>query len=268
MGNIIFSTDIITAADAAITPRSESSGYSDENIMDHWHLKRRFRAADLTKSDTNPLLRIDMSAAKTVVAVVLEDCNFDKTRIKGHASDLTTNWAGASFGGTEVTVSAHPATGRYNIYIPLTGFNYRWLAVMTPAAASAVGSYVTYWEVGRVVILDSVIELTSNMDYGFSQRVMQQYADIKLPTGSPERIDLSGGVKQWMCRVVFGRRTAAEVSELFSVGGLDMSYPMVFYLNRGTSSEVAVCVKDGHVGATWRAYNIYEGADLDLVELV
>lgn len=268
MGNIIFSTDIITVSDAEITPRSQLTGYDDENIMDLWRLKRRFRADDLTQSDTNPLLRIDMSAAKTVPALVIDDVNFDTVCIKGHASDLTTDWTTASFAGSDLTVSQNPITGRYSIFIPLTDFDYRWMAIMTPAAASAVGSYTTKWEVGRVAILDTYTELTANMAYGFYQGADQQYADIAIPHGGRDRIDLSGGLVRWRGKVRWGNRSTANVADLRTINLLGMSDPLVFYLNNGNTSEVYICVKENMLGAAWQAYAVHECADLDLVELV
>jgi len=51
MGNIIFSSDIITVLEAAVTPRSVTSGYDAINVMDHTRLKRRFRADDVLADD-------------------------------------------------------------------------------------------------------------------------------------------------------------------------------------------------------------------------
>ena len=90
---LILSGDFIDVANSEIVARSVATGYAKINIMDQWHLKRRLRMDDLTKSDTNPILRLDMGTAQTVTGIFLNDVNFDTVRIRGHGTDLGTDWS-------------------------------------------------------------------------------------------------------------------------------------------------------------------------------
>ena len=140
MGNIIVSNDILTFADSAITVQGSAAGFAKVDLMDLWHLKRRWRMDSATKSDTNPIVRINMASAQTVDAVMLNDINFDKVIIKGHASDLGTDWTSASFSSGALSVSCDAQVSRYKIYAALTAFNYQYLAIIVPTTATAVGS--------------------------------------------------------------------------------------------------------------------------------
>lgn len=265
---IILSNDYLQIADTNIYARSESSGFSKVNVMDYWHLKRRFRAADLTKSAVNPLLRIDMTTAHTIVAVMLNDVNFDKVRIFGHATDLGANWAGATFdSGADHSVSLNTQINRYNIYIPLTAFNYRWLAITTPAAASAVGSYLTYWEVGSVVLLDSVTTLSKNMAYGYKRQASKAYQDIILAHGGGERISL-GDQRKWEADIVFGNRILTDETELWTIDNYNIGIPLIFYENDGDTSKVYLCLRDDAYEGTIEADNIVKGNIIRFKELI
>lgn len=250
---LIYSQDFITVADAAISARSSTAGYDKIDIMDYWHLKARHRAADLTKSDVSPLFKIDMGAAKTVSSVLLLDVNYDVTRIFGHASSLASDWSTASYDSADVSVSQNPWTGRYNAYIPLTSFNYRWLAVGTPAAASTVGSYQTYWETGLVCILDSVTELS--MDYAMMRQSTEQLFEN---VGRSGRVSLND-VPGWVGEVSFGERRRSLETELRTLGRADLATPIMFYLNDSDTSEAYVCLLDQGYSSEWFGYDAVRG---------
>lgn len=266
MANIVISNDIIEVADAEITAQSSASGFAKADVMDMWRLKRRWRMNTADKSSVNPILYFDMGAAQTVTHVMLDDVNFDKVIILGHASSLTTDWTTASFSSGEVAISCDAQVNRYKVIIPLTAFNYRWLAICVPAAASAVGSYVTKWEVGRVAILDSVTTFTRNMSYGYVRGASRQYKDTTLLSAGRERATV--GEMQWSGTLSFGNRRTSDESDLTTLNNLDIGEPLIFYENMDDTSKCYICLRDDHYFGTLTQYNIVSGTTIKLVELV
>ncbi len=263
---IIFSNDIISVADSEVTAQSTTAGYAKKNVMDLTRLKRRWRMNALTKSDSNPVLRFDLSSAKTVVAVFLNDVNFDKVVIKGHASDLGTDWSGASFSSSEIAVSLDAQVGRYKVFIPLTAFSYRWLAVIVPAAAAAVGSYIAKWEIGTVVILGSVDTFTRNMSYGYERGAEQSYSDISMRSKHRQRVEY--GEIQWVATLQFGSRNTNKESDLTTLNTYGIADELVFFENESDTSRAYLCYRDDHYSGTLIYMDIVSGGSLRLKELV
>ena len=266
MANIIFTNDIIAVADANITVQSTATGFAKANVFNYGTLKRRWRMDSLTKSAVNPVMNFDLSAAKTLTAIVLYDVNFDKVNILGHASDLEADWTGATFDSGAITVSPDAQTGRYDVYIPLTAFEYRFLAIIIPAAASAVGSYTVKWEIGDVVLLDSGSPFAKNMSMGYSRGAERAFAELKLASGHVERNSL--GDMQWMGTLEFGIRTTTEEADLTTLNNLDISETLVFYENAGDTSKVYVCLRDDHYKGTYLANGIVTGTSIKLTERI
>lgn len=267
MGNLIITNDLISVADAEITARSTAAGFEKKAVMDFWHLKRRHRADDLVKSDVNPLFRLDMGAAMTVAAILLNDINYDKVRIRGHATDLNNDWTASTFDSGDVTVSQNAWTGRYQAFIPLTAFDLRWIAVCTPAAASAVGSYLTKWETGTVVLLDSATALTVNMSYGFQEWADDGYDEVTFPGGGLERVNLRDEMR-WYCQCPFGARTPTDETELKTLNRYHRAEPLVWYRNNSDTSEAYLCVRDDPYKSETQALNIVNGNTLSFKELI
>jgi len=255
VGNLIYSQDFITVADGNITARSSTAGYDKVDIMDYWHLKAKHRAADLTKSDTNPLFIFDFGSAQTVDAVYLSDINYDTVRVFGHASDLTTNWSTASFDSGDVSVTQNEWNGRYQIYIPLTSFDYQFLAIATPAAASAVGSYTTYWETGCVAIFDSVTTMGVNMGWPLRQTAEQHFVDV----GRSGRVGLNAP-PGWIGDITFGEMARSNETYTKALGRLDLSTPVFIYINQDDDSEAYLCLMDQGYSSEWFGYDVVRGA--------
>ena len=266
MANIILTNDIITITDAKITAQSTASGFAKANIFNHGTLKRRWRMNSLTKSAVNPVINLDMASARTLTAIVLYDVNFDKVNILGHASDLTTDWTTATFDSGAISISQDAQTGRYDVYIPLTAFNYRYLAIIAPVAASAVGSYTTKWEIGNVVLLDSGSTLSKNMAFGYSRGAEQAFAELKLASGHIERTTL--GDLKWSGTLKFGARTTTEETDLTTLNNLDISETLVFYENNGDTSKVYVCLRDDHYDGTMVTNDIVTSNSFKLIERI
>lgn len=263
MGKIVLSNSFVTVADASITARSTDASIGAKvNVMDRWHLKRRFRANDVTTNDY--LLKFNFGAAQTLVAVTLQDVNFNKVKIQGHASDT---WTSPSYAGSDLTVSQNAITGRYNIYIPLTAFNYQYLRVFIPTGTTAVGTYTTKWEAGTLCFLSAQTTLTKNTSFGYAQSGQHSYRDIQLPHGGSERV-LTGSSIAWNGSLVFGNRYKTSATELYTLNAMDMAQPLVYYRNNSDTSEVYLCVRDGAIETTEFTYNMISGGSIKLKELV
>ena len=144
MGNLIYSNDIITPHQ--IVTAENAVGYPGTNVTDLWHMKRRFKSARTKKSNTDYVIKFDFHEKRTIESLFLNNVNFNKVRIRGHATDLANDWSAASFDSGEIDISIDERVDRYKIYIALShittsaDFNYRWLAIQIPEDASHVES--------------------------------------------------------------------------------------------------------------------------------
>lgn len=263
---IIIDNDLILVAGSAISVQSTADGFSKANVMIMDSLKRRWRMDSYTESDTNPVMRIDMGAAKTVEAVVLDDVNFSKVNIKGHATDLSDNWAAADFETTAQTVSCDAQTGRYKIYIPLTAFNYRWLAIIVPTASSPVGTYTSKIEIGRIALLDTATEFTKNMSYGYERGAERAYSELELKSGHTER-ETDGPIR-WVGRLNFSHRTTTQETDLTTMNNYDIGDTLVFYENNSDTSKCYICERDTNYMGTVIANGVVTGSTIKLREKI
>lgn len=256
MGNIILSNSFIDVTDANITARTSTTGYPKIAVMDRWNLKRRFRANDVTANDY--LLKFDFTTAKAVLGIFLNDVNFNQVKIEGNATD---SWGTPSFPGTTLTVSQNKVTGRYQIYIPLTGFNLRWLRLFIPVTATAVGGYTSKWEIGTVCFLSAVTTLSHNMSYGYGQSARHFFN-----TSATERIKTAEALR-WEGSLSFDNRSKDHESDLWALGKMDMSKPFVFYENRDVTNEAYLCVRDDSMSVTEFAYSGVSGSTIKIKEV-
>lgn len=254
MGNIIVSNSFVTVADASITARSAVAGYDKVNVMDRWNLKRRFRADDVTATDY--LMKFDFGTTQTLVGIFLNDVNFNKVKIEGHATD---SWSSPTYPGTDLTVSQNPVTGRYQIYIPVT-FAYRWLRIYIPAGTTAVGDYTTKWEIGTVCFLSAVTTLAKNMSWDYGQTGKHFYKD-----SVNERVQ-TGEEIRWEGSLVFGNRTTSNETELWTLNKMNMALPFVYYENGGNTSEAYLCVRDDSVEIKQFTYGLVSGNTIKIKE--
>ncbi len=262
MGDIIVSNDFVDLG--TITAISVTAGYPDENVEEYWHLKRRFRAGAVPKSDTDFLLKFDFGAAKSVVAVVLNDVNFDTARIRAHASDLANNWAASTYTGlADNTVSLDERVNRYKIYIPAV-FDLQWMIVQVPAAASAVGDYTTKWEVGSVVVLSAVNTFAKN---AYSRSAAKPFEDVEMPSGGFERVSLGDNLA-WEGTVSIDTRAESDESELWTLNALDSSQPLILYENRDEDDKVYLCVRDDAYVGNLVYQGLITGSTIRFKELV
>jgi len=260
MGNLIYSQDFISVADGNIDARSSTVGYNKIDIMDYWHLKARHRAADLTKSDEHPLFVIDFGSAKTPEGIYLSDINYDKVRIYGddvYDDTSVDHWnaGGADYDSGELDVTQNGWTGRYQIYIPLDSFNNQYLAIMTPSAASAVGSYTTFWETGCVAIFDSVTTMGVNMGWPLRQTTEELFAEV----GRSGRVSLNS-TPGWIGEITFGEMVRSTNEDYVkTLGRAAKASPIFIYLNQGDDSEAYLCLMDQGYTSEWFSYDAARG---------
>jgi len=75
MANIIIDNDLITVASADITVQSTATGFAKANVMNHAHLKRRWRMDGLGKSSINPIMYFYLSAQTYVSSLTHDSTN-------------------------------------------------------------------------------------------------------------------------------------------------------------------------------------------------
>jgi len=255
MGNIILSNSFVDVADASITARSALTGYDKINVMDRWNIERCFSANDLTANDY--LLKFDFGAAQTLVGIFLNDVNFNKVKIQANATDA---WTAPTYAGTDLTVSQNKVTGRYQIYIPLTAFSYRYLRLFIPTGTAAVGSYTTKWSLGTVCFLSAATELAHNMSYDYGQMGKHFYK-----TSVNERVQ-TGKKIRWDGSLVFGNRTKTDEAELWTINRMNMALPFVYYENFGDTSAAYLCVRDDSIETKWTSYSGVTGNSIKIKE--
>ena len=243
------------------TARSAEASYPATNLDDLWHLKRRFRAADATKSDTDYLIKINFGAAQALAAVFLNDINFNKIRIRGHASDLGNNWGAATFDSGELTVSLDAWTQRYKIVAELTAFNYQWIAIQVPAAATMVGDYTTKFEIGSILCLTAITALTADPTE-YEQETYQPSVDI----GRSGKIAISD-ILEWRGKLTFGPRSTSNEAELIAINAMDYTTPILFYDETGTEAAWIV-VKDNNYAGNQFIPDIVRGNTINLREII
>jgi len=266
---IFTSGDIITVSSANITAASTATGFAAANVMNHGSLKRRWRMDSASMSSITPVMYFDMGAAKTVSAIVLDDVNFDKCSILGHASSLSTDWSGATFATTGITISKDTQVNRYKSYIPLASFNYRFLAICIPETATAVGDYTSKWEIGRVGILDSGNEMTTNMSEGYERGAERAYEDLELKSGHVERTER--GPIRWVGTLMFGKRSLTSESDLTTLNNTNISDTIIFYENNcitTDTSKVYFCLRDDNYKGTYTIHDIITGSSIRLRERI
>jgi hypothetical protein len=263
--SIIIDNNLIKAVNANITVQSTASSFAKVNVMNHINLKRRWRMDSANKSNTNPVMYFDLGSAQTVAAVVLDDVNFDKVTILGHASDLSTDWTTASFDSTTVSISLDAQVNRYKVYIPLTAFNYRYLAIIVPTTASAVGTYTDKWEIGRVGILDTATEFSKNMSYGYERGAERAYREVEF-NNHVERDTTN--VIRWVGTLHFSHRTTTQEANLTTLNNMDIGDTLIFYENNSDTSKVYFCLRDSDYSGTVIANSVVTGSSIRMVERI
>ena len=258
MADSIITDDFIDLG--TITSRTEVAAYPDDNIEEYWHLKRRFRANDVIKTDW--LLKFDFGAAKTVEGVFLNDVNFDKVQIQG--DNEVDFGAPIQYDSGIIDIGLDERVNRYKVFIPITGFNLQWMRIYIPATATAVGSYQTKWEVGSVVVLDTVPTVSKNAMLRTSAKPFQ---DISLPSGGFERISLGDNIR-WEGEITIEQRAEVDEAEYWAINLLDSAEPLIFYENAGDTDKAYLCLRDSDYAGT-RLYNgLVRGNTIKLKELV
>ena len=233
MANVIITNSFVTMTNSMLTARSENASYPKVNCLKQLRLMDVFRAADVTATDY--LQVINFGAAQSVEGIALLNVNFDHVQIQGHASDA---WGAPSYAGSSLAVSQNPYTGRYNIFIPLTAWNYQYMRLYIPAGTVEVGTSNSEWQIGTMVVMSSATALATNMSYGVSQGADEVTEEIGGDIAS------ISNVMGWEGTVSFDSRSKADYqAAILALGRMSKSQPVLFYYNDGDTSEVYLCYR-------------------------
>lgn len=274
MGNIIVSQSFISLS-GKISARTTDTGYSANNLYDHENLMKRHRAADVTTNDW--LYEINFGGATVVASVFLNRINFNKVRILGHASDIsatiTANGANngdCTFDSGSVTVSQNKVTGRYQVYIPLTSFNYQYMWVAVDNGAAAVSDYTTKWECSTVVCMSAVTTLTKSISPPYTPMGEQFYERIDMAHGGHNVIKRGDEIR-WTGQLTFGARSFSDRTELMTLSRYDQSEPLIFYENATIAADTSnayLCSLDQNYVGSIIGPNAVDRAMIRLMEYV
>ena len=254
---MIFSSDILDLG--TISARSQNASYPASNVGDLWHLKRRFRAGDAITGDW--LLKFDLGATISVAGIFLNDVNFDKVQIQAHGSDA---WSTPDYDSGEIPISQNPFTGRYQVYIPVS-FSKQWVRIYIPSSATVVGDYTSAWEIGTVVLLGSVNELSKGAQE-LSRGASDQVQTIKLPSGAHEAVQV-GDALRWEGEFAWAPRRIEKESDLLTLNRALRGDPLVYYDNQGDTWDAYLCRRDTSYSASEAGLHV-ESQAMKLVEII
>ncbi|GAG98936.1 unnamed protein product, partial [marine sediment metagenome] len=247
MGDSIITNSFVDLG--AIAGKSVTAPYVAANVEEYTHLKRRFRAGSFLKNDIDFLLKFEFAAKTSVMAVVLNDVNFTRARIRAHGSDLGVDWSGSTFNsGADHIVSIDERVNRYKIFIP-TVFDLKWMVVQVPVSAGTsiiAGDYITKSEVGSVIALTKVPTISKNAVVRTS---IKEYEEIALPHGGFERISRGSELRAEI-DVSIDQRSEDDETQYWNINKLDSSEPLIYYENDGDTSKVYLCVRDTDYAGT------------------
>lgn len=235
---------------------SQDTNYPASNLKDYHHLKRHWRSLVTTEVK----IVCDMAAAKTLMAVMLDDLNFTSVYIEGSADNVTYPFSQL------FTISKDERVDRYKAYLVLTGFNYRYLRVRIPAQTPTDG--LSAFRIGRVIALDTQLELPINPSYPYDYEAPKKYKKIEFESGGIEKIN-TGSNKIWHGDFgieVFVRDT--EGSTLWQLDAIDEDQLLVFYENRGATNKAYICMRDNSLKVSETYYNIGKTGSYEFQEIV
>ena len=271
MGNFIIAGGFFDydVTDACFTAYTEDASYPKENVHDYLFMKKQWRATGATADQW--YLKFDMGATtyQPLSAVFLNDVNFDKVMIEGHATD---SWGAPSFQQT-YAVGKDVRVNRHKVYCSLTtdgGFDYRWMRIVMPTGASVTDGG-SAWRVGTVAMLttdtDKTVEFTVNPTYPYRYTATQAFMDIPRTAGSKSRIGLSANIV-WSGDITFDLGMHANEDELWRVNALDIAEPVVFYENLGHTQHAYLCLRDSAMSVSMTAYNAIQTETVRFTEIV
>ena len=275
MGNFVIAGDFFAyeTDDAHFTVYTEDDSYPKENVGDYWFLKKQWRATGATENQW--YLKFDFGAAtyQPLAAVFLNDVNFDKVMIEGHASD---SWGAPSFQQT-FAVSKDLRVNRHKAYCSLTtdgGFDYQWMRIVMPTGATVTEAFAsggTAWRIGTVAILttdtDKTIEFTVNPAYPYRYAASQTFMDIVRASGSKSRIGLGNNL-YWSGDITFDLGMRGNEDELWKVNALDIAQPVVFYENLGHTQHAYLATRDNAMSISMTAHNAIQTETVRFTEIV
>ena len=258
MEHSILSGDFVDLG--TVTSRNQTAPYYDHNVVDYWHLKRRFRAQDLNVNDW--ILKFELEEyGEPFVALFLNDVNFDKVQIQGSDDDVT--WDCYDTGIKDISLDRR--VDRYKVYIPMPDFDCMFLRIFIPATASLVADgFSGGWEVGSVVGLGSTFTVKKN---AYTRTATKPYQDLSMPSGGNERVALGDELK-WEGSFVVDLRAESDEDDYLDINLMENDQPMIFYENAGDTSKAYLCLRDTEFEANLLYRGAFRGNTIKMKELV
>lgn len=251
MAGIIYSANFATVASVGVQPAVNAS-YPSSRMIDREFPLRHCR----TTSTAEQFFVFDHGSnfGTGTYGLVLFDTNYGTVEF---ASGTSATYNDASFNADNVssTISQEPRTQRRNIFVSKSITTKRYVRLHIPAQTPTDGA--SYYQSGCFALATPYQILTTN----------------------PEALDVTvkanywgeGRAKKrrsalWVEMDITGRFLSAEVSEWRAIAALGEDAPFLWYLNRGTTSEVWLMVYDG--GGRFKETGVYVEAEFHLREFI
>lgn len=242
--------------DYAPTADSQDSNYPTSNLKDYHHLKRQWRSLVATEVK----IVCDMASAKNLLGVMIEDVNFTSVYIEGSNDNVTYPFT-QSF-----AISNDERVDRYKAYCVLTGFNYRYLRIRIPAQTPTDG--LPAFRLGRILLIDSIIELPINLSYPYEYEAPKRYKKVEFESGGVEKINF-GSNKIWRCDFGISRFVRdTGGTTLWQLDAIDEDQLVVFFENRGDTSKAYVVMRDNSLKVSETFFNIGKTSNYEFQEVV
>lgn len=246
MGNFIFGYNFV---DFTAVASGETSPYVAANLKLWAYPRRHWRSPNTTVTN----IVLDMTTSKALQALVLGDSNFSQCHIEGNATDV---WTAPSFRypvAGELTITKDPETARRSVYVPLTAFNYRYLRIVIPAQTPDNSN--TYFRIGSVVLLDTLLELKRNPAYPYDTLADEKIKQVEFESGAEEDVVLGDAIWKGTCR--WEKCLPEYLSDFWTINSLGKSALLVFYENNGEDWRAYVVKRRTAVERSWTTSNLH-----------
>lgn len=206
------------------TATSEATGYLAVNMADYDNLDRTWRST----STAQQTITLTFSGSKTVKTLILDHCNFTSVTIAG----------------TSYTLTRDPKTWRYrlNLLRTITGSS---ITIVVPTQTPTNG--VSYFFVGRIIVMDSYIEFTLNENSLSEEAPYPEPIRNVFPDGHTEDA-VTGDFKKYTKRFGFEKNTKTNVNaELWLLDSLKPTDYIHYFANEDDVSQGWLCKMDSHL---------------------
>jgi hypothetical protein len=173
-------------------------------------------------------LTLTFSGSQTVKVFKIDYCNFTSITIAG----------------TTYTISRDKSTYRYGLVVvrTITGAS---ISITIPAQSTTDG--VTYFSIGRIVLMGSYIEFSANEQTNKSKAPYPEPIRNAFPDGGCEDV-ITGDLKRWEKIFSFEKNSKTNTNaELWLLDSLKPTDLILYFENEGDSSKGWLCKKKSNL---------------------